>query len=184
MLDKFLGTVSQTLVVGAWVGGFASPMIASYLAFRGGYRTTLVAYATIITLGEFWPRSLTMLSSRFNDCYVTFLVKPFNSHSIKLEVLPKDKEKEPAIMCYHPHGAFSWGFICGGGWREFYSDIKLTGLVAESLMHAPFFGLFFAKMMGSIEPADKFTMINKMKRGESFGLIPGERASLFGRLER
>ena len=76
-------------------------------------------------------------------------------------------------MVYHPHGIYSWGFIASGSWRPHYYKIGLTGLIANALVHAPFFRLLCTKIMGGIEGADKGTMLRKMKKGESFGLIPG-----------
>ena len=169
LLSSVIGTTLQASLVGCWIGGFVSPFVAAYYGLVKGRRDILYGFLGIVVFGELWPKRVRWNS--FRQFYVKLLPQPFKSHTIKMETLP-EKEK-PSIMVYHPHGAFSWGFITSGGWQEYFNTRGGIGLVANSLLHAPFFRAIFVNLAGSIEGADKATMIRKMKKGISLGLIPG-----------
>mmetsp|Transcript_75297 Transcript_75297/g.212969 ORF Transcript_75297/g.212969 Transcript_75297/m.212969 type:complete len:250 (-) Transcript_75297:121-870(-) len=97
----------------------------------------------------------------------------------------------PTMNCYFPHGIFTLGIILNSGirswatlpdgpdgleWEAFVGragPVVRIGLAASSLVHSPIFGHVVAKWTGCIRSAAKGPMTAMMRRGESFGLLPG-----------
>jgi len=119
--SKLLGSIFQLSLLSCWVGGFASPLIATYYGLVKGNKKLLYSYLSIVIIGELWPKRLSNLR-KLDDFFVKHLSSPFKTHTIKLQKLPD--QSKPSIMVYHPHGIFSWGFITGGGWRKFYYEVS------------------------------------------------------------
>ena len=130
----------------------------------------LSVYAAVVASGYIFPSSYSG-SPGLKDFYMRYIFLPFKASQRRFKHLP-DKSN-PGIVLYHPHGMFSWGFMNGGAYNNFYYKQGFQGLVAASLLHAPGFRLLFVKLLGGINSAEKDELVKKMKGRESFGLIPG-----------
>ena len=130
----------------------------------------LTIYIAVVASGYAFPSSYKG-SPTLKNFYMRHIFLPFKSSQRRFKKLPS--KTNPGIVLYHPHGMFSWGFANGGAWNSFFYTKGFLGLVASSLLHAPGFRLLFVKLLGGIDSAEKDSLVGKMKRGESFGLIPG-----------
>ena len=169
IFSSIVGNLLQISLVSCWIGGFASPALALTAGYYG-HAKAVAAYLGIVATGYLFPSDFKG-STAVKDFYVNYMFAPFKATSCHMAWLPT--KKEPAIMLYHPHGMFSWGFANGGAWNSFYYDTNVCGFVAESLLHAPLFRTWFVKVLGGLRSAEKGSLLGAMGKRESIGLIPG-----------
>jgi len=181
--SKPVGGFVLSCLLGSWVTGFAVPAILAVLVSRGKVTSavgvlSIAAYPYFIQVKP-WP-----LASRF----WLLAAHWFGGCSMSYEERETDDNSNPTMNCYFPHGIFTLGIIINSGVRtgatwpdgkdwNYYvgttGPVPCMGLATKSLLFAPFFGHFVAKWTGVIGSADKTSFIARMKRGDSFGLLPG-----------
>eukprot|EP00727_Mastigamoeba_balamuthi_P000999 m51a1_g10897 hypothetical protein (289) ;mRNA; r:27850-29022 len=74
------------------------------------------------------------------------------------------------LFLFMPHGVFSWGYLLNGGLLPVFRPHK--GVVATVLHYLPLFR-YLVLWTGATMPASKSAFVSAMRRGESFGLVPG-----------
>lgn len=184
--QKPIGGLVLLLLVGSWIGGFASPVIVLWLAPR--YPLVAAIVVPLLVWQYIFPVKAMRAASRFWLLGAWW----FDGGATMIFESARDPDdvSESTMGAYHPHGIFTLGVILNGGFRVAAADydpksdtwasycgrigpMMSVGLAAKSLVHAPIFGHIVAKWTGGIESADKKDMLRKMKNGDSFALIPG-----------
>eukprot|EP00927_Polykrikos_kofoidii_P071878 TRINITY_DN68078_c0_g1_i1.p1 TRINITY_DN68078_c0_g1~~TRINITY_DN68078_c0_g1_i1.p1 ORF type:complete len:349 (+),score=31.99 TRINITY_DN68078_c0_g1_i1:46-1092(+) len=181
--SKPVGGCVLSCLVGSWIGGFALPVVVPLLAVIGYHKSAtllgaIATYPYVVNVKP-WP-----LAARF----WLLAAHWFGGASMSYEERDPNDNSVPTMQCYFPHGIFTLGIILNSGIRtaatwpdgkDWASYVGTTGpcpyigLAAESLLRAPLFGHFVARWTGVIGSAAKSSFISRMRKGESFGLLPG-----------
>eukprot|EP00752_Nemacystus_decipiens_P017698 g15868.t1 len=182
MLRQALGGLTLFLVVAVWVVGALAPLIACALLWVG----SSVAHTILAGLVAAGVYPYVAASSGENEegnaeagwPAFRFAIPRWGQYwhrscgRVYEEEGPESWDNmPPTVACYHPHGVFTQGYILNGGLNEELP--RIVGLLAPALYHAPLFRLVFGRWTGACLPSSKPVFIDQMKKGLSFGIIPG-----------
>eukprot|EP00903_Cladosiphon_okamuranus_P017841 g16419.t1 len=182
LLQHAFGGLVLFLVVAVWVVGALSPLIACALLWVGGSvsHTILAGLAAAGVFPYLAPTTVDKESGSGDAGWPAF------RHAIprwgqywhrscgriyEMEGPESWDTMPPTVACYHPHGVFTQGYILNGGLNEELP--RIIGLLAPALYYAPLFRLVFGRWTGACLPSSKEVFLDQMKKGRSFGIIPG-----------
>eukprot|EP00904_Undaria_pinnatifida_P013564 jgi/Undpi1/9338/HiC_scaffold_26.g11796.m1 len=176
LLLQLRGGLAILFVLAVWVTAALAPLVAYGLIWHGGR----LAYTVLAILCSATVYPLITVEKDGDEGWPAFRHAIPNWgqywHRSCGRVYEKEgpeswKNMPPTVFCYHPHGVFSQGFVLNGSMNRELPTI--VGLLAGALYHAPVFRLVFGRWAGPCAPASKEVFIDQMKKGNSFGIIPG-----------
>eukprot|EP01084_Bolivina_argentea_P144289 253191_1 len=193
--SKIGGIIVISLLVYSWVGGFTIPFFILFLWYQN-YTTAAIIISSLILLPYIIPISPQPWICRL---YIKYGSSYFDGGCTQIvESKPKMRNiNQPILAGVHPHGIFclSYFLCCGLRFRalEDTNDKKLQiefadnasqfenwkerkpkpGFAVGYLCKAPIFSFFLTKLTGCVLPSDNNCMKSVMKKGISFGLLPG-----------
>lgn len=163
---------------GPWLGGISSPFVLLWL-WQYDWLNVFTLYLALMVFFALGPP----LSEETRQALVDWInrVGPNAFEEIsyhaeeRLDLVKIESGEDPVLVAYHPHGMFCWGFFLHGGLHPFYGGgrVVLQGLVADALYRSPPFYWIWCTTLRVVGSASKANLTAKMKRRESFGLLPG-----------
>jgi len=157
-----------------WIGGLCF-LPQCFLLLAAGWTNTALLLLTMAALCYIGPipssRTLESLRAWVNGSHKHMFRKTSLTFEDETWRDGAFNGKNPIMAAYHPHGIFSWGFFLHGGLHD---DIApLTGIIAQALCLQPFFRFVFMRCWSVIGSASKGAFVARMKKRESFALLPG-----------
>lgn len=174
-LKQYLrGTFVKAAFAFVWIGGLAHIPATILLLVMGYTNAAMLGFTLALALYMAPPPSSETMEGirQWMNASHKYMFK-------KTSWVPEDPKwsdhafdgGSPTMIGYHPHGIFCWGFILHGGLLD--GVMPLTGLVAHALFLQPLFRYVFETCFKCVGTVSKTSMIERMKRKESFGLLPG-----------
>ena len=189
-----LGTISVSMLIYPWVLGFFMPVLILTLFYFQFYRVIiailsilLYPYIVDVKVWSFWQEFMMFGCNYFQGGVSTNFEFELKSN------------KDPILICLHPHGLFSFGVFYNGlrariganshfttKQKQYYWGHKIgaiknclkrltgTGLIDSKLLYSPIFRHIIVKWLGGFASASKQSLIKMLKNGETSGfLVPG-----------
>ncbi|CAM9885235.1 unnamed protein product [Scytosiphon promiscuus] len=185
LLLRLRGGMTLLFVVGVWVIGALAPLLAGFLiwlgspaaytALAGLFAAAVYPYVAVggggdkknaLGNGDVGWTAFRHTIPRWGQYWHRSCGRVYEAEG------PESWDNMPStVLCYHPHGVFTQGYIINGSMNEELP--KILGLLAGALYHAPMFRLVFGRWAGACASSSKEVFVDQMKKGLSFGIIPG-----------
>ena len=104
-----------------------------------------------------------------------------NNYFRKQELIFEEKIEPDSsnLICFHPHGILTAGWIVNGNTRSEFYDARVVFMVVETLFYIPIISDIV--IFNNTWPATKYEMVTRMEKKQNLALLPGgfEEATLY-----